>query len=57
MPGEKIHQVDELKCFITESLKGKDSFIDERKRILEKVIHYKDENNCERLYNWINSLD
>jgi CDP-glycerol glycerophosphotransferase (TagB/SpsB family) len=57
MPGEKIHQLDELKCFITESLKGKDSFIDERKRILEKVIHYKDENNCERLYNWINSLD
>lgn len=57
MPGEKIYNIESLKSFITSSINGKDEFAEDRKLIRDKVFQYQDNNNCQRLYQWMISKE
>ncbi len=55
MPGEKIYTLPQLKKFIANCNMNIDLYEDERNRIKKKVYKYNDSNNCERLWNFIES--
>ena len=56
MPGEKITSVQELFDFFDDFENGIDRYKEDRQRIKEKVFRYDDNQNCERLYNWLINL-
>ena len=56
MPGVKIHDYDQLIDFLS-SYGTDDDYRKERSRIADKVFDHKDRNNCERLYNWMKTID
>ena len=53
MPGEIISSKEELYKFILDSRKGIDRFAKQREMIRNKVFIYRDDNNCNRLYEWM----
>jgi len=55
MPGEKIRTLDGLLSFIDNCLLGCDLYVEERTIIRNKVFKYQDNQNCERLFKWINN--
>ena len=55
MPGEKIHDLQSLKIFLSSCINGKDTYENERANIRKKVFVYNDDKNSERLFKWISS--
>ncbi len=49
MPGEKIYNYDDLIKFIQSTIRGEDSYEQERKQINDLVNKYQDNNNCRRI--------
>lgn len=57
MPGEKIINLEQLINFINDANSNVDRFAEERKKIKEKVFKFDDCHNCERLYDWMMSIE
>jgi len=55
MPGAFITCKEELYRFIVDSVNGEDEFKTNRMVIRNKVFNYCDDNNCQRLYKWLES--
>lgn len=48
---------DELLSAIADVIKGIDNYKEQRKKLLDEMFVYQDGNNCERVVEWLKSLD
>lgn len=49
MPGEYIYDMDDMKRFITDIIKGNDLYAEQRNEVRRKVARYNDGHACERI--------